>query len=285
MAASLDQKQVEELLQKYRALAEKGQRRVDELEERNEHLVGEILSSLIVPTSAFGLSYARAYFGEGASIFGIPIDAAVGMLLKGLATLLGFSSNEEAQTVAKFAHDVSNGALASWSANAGAALGMKKRLEKPVPAPQPNTGAAEMPPASSTAVTHEHLAAITQSTALHTQPAMQGPSNAIPSPTMPQWPDIAAMAHAAPAGFAPAAPPTTPYTPRRSLDAARTAGLTEAVSAAWPQMPPPPNPMALPQQFAQEISGSVPYCQEEVEAAARWRLAITEQARREQRSS
>ncbi len=284
MAAALDQKQVEELLQKYRALAEKGQRRIEELEERNEHLVGEILSSLIVPTSAFGLSYARAYFGESSSIFGIPIDAAVGMFLKGLATLLGFSSVKEAQVAAKVAHDVANGALASWSASAGAALGMKKRMEKPVPAPQPNTGAAEMPPVSSTALTHEDLAATAAATALHTQPAMQGPSNAVPPPTMPQWPNIVAGAHVAPAGNAPAAPPITPYTSRRSLDAARTVGLMEAVGAAWSQMPPQPNPMAMPTPIPQE-SRSVQISQEELEAAAGWRLFIAEQARREQRSS
>jgi hypothetical protein len=281
MAASLDQKQVEELLAKYRALAEKGQRRIDELEQRNEHLVGEILSSLIVPTSAFGLSYARAYFGESSSIFGIPIDAAVGMLFKGLATLLGFSSVKEAQVAAKVAHDVANGALASWSATAGAALGMKKRMEKPVPAPQPNTGAQEMPPVSSTAVTREDLAAIAVATALHTQPAMPGP---VPPPTMPQWPNIAAGAHVAATSNAPAMPAATQNTPRRSLAAARTVGLAEAVSAAWPQVAPQPNAMELSTQFAQE-SRSVQISQEEPEAAAGWRLFIAEQARREQRSS
>ena len=172
MAAALDQKQVEDFIERYRAVAHKEQRRVDELEERNEHLVGEILSSLIVPTSAFGLSYARAYFGENASIFGIPIDAMVGMLLKGFAALLGFSSDKEAQSAAKVAHDVANGAIASWSANAGATLGLKKRMEKPVPAPQPNTGATEMPPHSSRPMTHEDLAAIKAAMALNTQPAM-----------------------------------------------------------------------------------------------------------------
>jgi hypothetical protein len=193
MAAALDQKQVEELLQKYRALAEKGQRRIDELEERNEHLVGEILSSLLVPTSAFGFSYARAYFGESSSIFGIPIDAAVGMLLKGLATLLGFSSEKEAQVAAKVGHDVANGALASWSANAGAALGTKKRMEKPVPipAPQPMVGARETPTRAPQPMTHEDLAAITASMALNTQPAMpqQPPAPMITSaPALPPTP-------------------------------------------------------------------------------------------------
>jgi len=267
--AALDQKQVEELIEKYRALAQKEQGGFAERGQGNGHPFGGIRSSLIVPTSAFGLSYARAYFGESSSIFGIPIDAAVGMLLKGLATLLGFSSDNEAQGAAKVAHDVANGALASWSANAGTALGTKKRMEKPVPAPQPNTGAAEMPPVSSTAVTHEDVAAIKAAA------AMQVPSNAVPSPTMLQWSNVA--------GNDPAAPPTAQNTPRRSLAATRTVGIAEAVSAAWSQMPPQPNPMALPNQFIQE-SRSVQISQEELEAAAGWRLFIAEQARREQRS-
>jgi hypothetical protein len=49
-------------------------------------------------------------------------------------------------------------------------------------------------------------------------------------------------------------------------------------------MAPQPNPIELPTQFAQE-SRSVQISQEELEAAARWRLAIAEQTRREQRSS
>lgn len=264
MAAALDQKQVEELLAKYRALAEKGQRRIDELEERNEHLVGEILSSLIVPTSAFGLSYARAYFGDSSSILGISIDAAVGMLLKGLATLLGFSSDKGAQVAAKVAHDVANGAFASWSATAGAALGMKKRMEKPVPAPQPNAGAAELPPLSSRALTHEDLAAITASMALNAQPAMpQPPTAPVPAPV----PATAIPQHTS---LNPPAP--TMNFPRRSLTAARTVGIAEAVGAAWPQMPPQPNSMEFPGQFIQVSNHSAQLTREELEAAERWRL-------------
>jgi hypothetical protein len=185
MAAALDQKQVDELLAKYRALAEKGQRRIDELEERNEHLVDAIRSSLLVPTSAFAMSYARAYYGESSSIFGIPIDAMVGMLLKGFAALLGYMSDKGAQTAAKVAHDIGNGALASWTAAAGAELGLKKRMEKPLPAPQPNTGAAEMPPRSSRALTYEDLAAITGAMAVQANVPAQ-----VPQPVMPPRPPL-----------------------------------------------------------------------------------------------
>jgi len=100
---------------------------------------------------------------------------------------------------------------------------------------------------------------------------------------MPQWPNIATQANVAVAANVPAMPPTTQNIPRRSLAAARTVGLAEAVSAAWPQMAPQPNPMELSTQFAQE-NRSVQISQEELEAAAGWRLFIAEQARREQRS-
>jgi hypothetical protein len=180
MAAALNEKEVAESIAKNRALAEKWQRRADELGEQNAQLVGTICSSVVVPASAFGLSYARAYYGERASILGIPIDAAVGMLLKGFAALLGFFSDKGAQVAAKLAHDVANGALASWSAAEGAELGLKKRMEKPVPVPLPNTGAAEMPPRSSRALTHEDLAAITTAMAVQTAP----PFNGQPAPVM-----------------------------------------------------------------------------------------------------
>jgi len=96
---------------------------------------------------------------------------------------LGFSSEKEAQVAAKVAHDVANGALASWSANAGAALGTKKRMDKPLPAPQPNTGAEQMPRHSSRMLTHEDLAAISAAMATNTQPTMPAPAPyPVPSP-------------------------------------------------------------------------------------------------------
>ena len=83
MASSLTKEKtvdamMNELLAKHRAKLDRDQKRIDELEERNAHFVEAISSSLTVPTSAFGLSYVRAYYGENSSIFGIPIDAAVG---------------------------------------------------------------------------------------------------------------------------------------------------------------------------------------------------------------
>lgn len=165
MASSLKKEKtvdemMDELLAKHRTKAERDQKRIDELEERNAHFAEAISSSLTVPASAFGMSYVRAYYGETASVFGIPIDAAVGLLLHGLAACFGFSSNKGAQTAAKVAHDVANGALGSWTAAIGAELGLKKRLEKAIPVPQPNTGAEEMPQRASRPLTREDLAAI-----------------------------------------------------------------------------------------------------------------------------
>lgn len=161
MASLAEKRQIDALLAKYRTSAERDQRRLDELEEQNAYLGDTIRSSLVVPTSAFATSYVRAYYGdEASSICGIPIDAAVGLLLKGFAALLGLSSNKEAQTAAKVAHDVATGALASWPTSLGAEFGAKKRAEKPVPVPLPNMGAEKRLPISSRALTHEDLAAI-----------------------------------------------------------------------------------------------------------------------------
>lgn len=213
MASSLDKKQVDELIEKYSALAEKKQRRVDELEKRNAHLAAEICSGLIVPASAFGLSYVRAYYGERASILGIPIDSAVGLFLHGLAACFGFSLNKTARTAAKIAHDVANGAFASWASATGAELGLKKRMERPLPAPQPNTGAREIPPRPSRPMTHEDLAAITAAIASNGQPAMPEPQPVhapLPAPT-PSLPPL----NGQPAPVMMSANPSLPPTPQK----------------------------------------------------------------------
>lgn len=209
MASSLEKKQVDELLAKYRTIAEREQRRVDELEEQNAYLVDTVSSSLLVPSSAFVMSFARAYYGETASVFGLPIDAAVGLLLKGFAALLGFAPNKGAQTAAKIAHDVANGALASWTAARGAELGLKKRMEKPVPLPPPNAGAENTPKRAPEPATHKDLEAINAAMALQTQPAMpEQPLVPAPLPTPAQ-----VMTSATPA--ATSALPPTPQKPFR----------------------------------------------------------------------
>lgn len=245
MAASLDEKEVDALIEKYRALAEKGQQRANELEEQNAHLLDTIVSSLIVPASAYGLSFARAYYGERASILGIPIDAAVGLFLKGLAALLGFFSDKGAQVAAKVAHDVANGAIASWSAAAGAELGLKKRMEKPVPLPLPNTGAAELPPVSSRALTHEDLAAITGAVPLPNTRAAEIPPRSSRALT---HEDLAAITgtmalNTQPAPPPVAAPPPMPMPaqqspPRPPLNGHPAPVMASAAPAATSTLPP-----------------------------------------------
>lgn len=237
MASSLEKKQIDELLAKYRASAEREQRRVDELERRNAHFVEQISSSLIVPASAFATSYARAYYGdEASSICGVPIDAAAGLLLKALATLLGFSSDKGPQTAAKFLHDFANGALASWTTKLGADFGAKKRMEKPLPAPRPHTGAEGTPERAPGPIPHEEFAAITAATGLNKKstmpewPAAPPRSHApppapttepvaakvpAPAPAMPAWPPLNERATPATASARPAAAPKVPSTPQK----------------------------------------------------------------------
>ena len=171
MASSLKKEKtveemMDELLAKHRAKLDRDQRRIDELEEQNTYLVDTLTSSVVVPASAFGMSFVRAYYGESSSVFGIPIDAAVGLLLHGLAACFGFSGDKEAQTVAKVAHDVANGALASWSAATGAELGAKKRMEKSVPVPLPSMGAEKIHKFGPGPMTYADLAAIKASMGL-----------------------------------------------------------------------------------------------------------------------
>ena len=185
MASLAEKRQIDEELAKIWASAERDQRRTHELEGQRAYLRDNIRSSMVVPAAAGATSSARAYYGDEAfSICGISLDAALGVLLKVGAALLGFSSNEEAQTAAMFLHDIGNGALASWTTKLGAELGVKKRMEKLLPAPQPNTGAGEMPKFGPGPLTHEDLAAIERAMALKAKRAMpQLPS--VPAPPRP----------------------------------------------------------------------------------------------------
>lgn len=204
MGSSLDSKKVDELLDKYRALAEKEQRRVNELEARDAHFVSEVRTSLTVTSSAFGMGFLRGYLGEKANIWGISIDAGVACLFHGLAACLGFSLNKTAQKVGKFFHDLANGALASRMAVIGADLGEQKRKAKPAPAPQPNTGAVasaqRAPERGSGPMTTEELAAMAMAAALKTPPTVPGrsPDPAQPSATPTTEPSASATSSSRP---------------------------------------------------------------------------------------
>jgi len=171
---------------------------------------------LTIPASAFGMSYLRAYYGETTAICGIPIDATVGLLFGGLAALFGFSASKGAQTAATFLRDIANGALASWTASFGADFGAKKRLERPVPTPQPNTGVEETPERAPRPITPEELAAIRAATGLKAKPAMAERPRAPPVHAPPPAAPVAqsAVAASAKSETAPAMP-STPQKPSR----------------------------------------------------------------------
>lgn len=256
---ALHVEQVEALLEKNRARAARDQKRADDLEARNADTLQEVCTSLIVPTSAFSLSYARAYFGERAAIAGIPIDAGIGLILKGIAALFGLSVSKGGQRVGKFFHDIANGALASWTSGLGAEFGAKKRLETPMPAPapQPNVGSTHaMPKAAPGPMTFEDLAAITaarQETPVVATPAPQPNVGTVGSaqethkpasgPTI--FENFAAMTTAmlmtprAPQQPAPRAPQVSaPQAPQPARSA------TQAAPPPVPPKPPQPTPDA-----------------------------------------
>ncbi len=95
-----------------------------------------VLATVEVVGMAFGMGYIRGYYGEKAAIMGLPVDAATGLLLHGVAYGLGFAGGKVAGFVAFNLHNLANGALATWASATGAEMGLKKR-QGPQPQPQP----------------------------------------------------------------------------------------------------------------------------------------------------
>lgn len=240
---ALGVEQIEALLEKNRALVARERERLNELKAQNEDMLQEICTSLIVPASAFGMSYARAYFGEKASFVGIAIDSIVGLLMHAVGACFGLSESKGGQRVGKFFQDIANGALASWTAALGAEYGAKKRLETPVRAPGP--------------MTHEDLAAITAAMSTPTNPAPTPNSGAVgsvqgtPTPiSMPMnYGHLAAMTAAMltppPMPQQRATAPVQPPVPQPVTSATKAAPSTE------PQQPTPSAKPQKPYRFTQ----------------------------------
>lgn len=261
MAKPLDVEQVEALLEKNRALVARERERVNELKTQNADTLQELCTSLIVPASAFGISYAQAYFGERASIGGISIDSCVGLLMHAVGALFDLSASKGGQRVGKFFHDIANGAFASWTARLGAEYGAKKRLETPVlgPAPQPNVGLTHaMPKPTSGPMTFEELAAITGARQEPPVPVTQEAPKPASSPTI--FGNIAAMTAAM--LMTPRAPQQSAPTPAHTPAPQPAPNATTA--SPTPPLPPldtKPTPSGAPKKpyrFAQPRAAPLP---------------------------
>lgn len=114
-----------------------------------------VLATVEVVGMAFGMGYIRGYYGEKAAIMGLPVDAATGLLLHGVAYGLGFAGGKVAGFVAFNLHNLANGALATWASATGAEMGLKKR-QGPQPMPQPQD--VPVPPAPPQAVAGDQVA-------------------------------------------------------------------------------------------------------------------------------
>ena len=179
--AQLEQRKVKVVLGKVRNFAASKARRVEELEELNGRIVQNILASVEIGATAFGMGFLRGYYGEKAAILGLPIDAATGLLLHGVAYGLGFAGGKVARFAASNLHNVANGALATWAAATGAELGLKKRV--PVdPAPQQEP----VPPAVPVSSGEVAVGALPQVASPPAQPPQQ-PFGALPQGQMPPW--------------------------------------------------------------------------------------------------
>lgn len=102
------------------------QAKLDRAKEEGLALGMSVLATAEVVGAAFSMGFLRGYYGEKAAILGLPIDAASGLLLHGVAYGLGFAGGRTAKFVAENLHNLANGALATWAAASGAQLGMKK---------------------------------------------------------------------------------------------------------------------------------------------------------------
>jgi hypothetical protein len=148
-AEKLDKDKVEYVLAKNRETLTRQERLIEALRDKALRIKEEgmviatnVLATAEVVGAAFGMGFVRGYYGEKAVIFGLPIDAASGLLLHGIAYGLGFTGGKTAHFVAANLHNLANGSLATWAASAGAQLGFKKSADaqqqkEPAPQQQP----------------------------------------------------------------------------------------------------------------------------------------------------
>jgi hypothetical protein len=184
--AQLEHGKVKVVLGKVRNFAASKARRVEELEELNGRIVQNILATMEIGTTAFGMGFLRGYYGEKAAILGLPIDAATGLLLHGVAYGLGFAGGKVARFAAQNIHNVANGALATWAAATGAELGLKKR-----PPVDPQSQQEPLPPSVPVSAGEVMAGALPQ--VVSAQPPQPQPHAALPMAQMPPWQNMWGM--------------------------------------------------------------------------------------------
>ena len=111
--------------------AEKGMRALVRLRNVSiamKEQAGQTVQTLEVNAAAFAFGFSRGYFaepGKDLSILGIPLDLASGIAGHGLALFGGLGKYGE-----DF-HNLSDGALASYSTTLGLKLGVEQRDKAP----------------------------------------------------------------------------------------------------------------------------------------------------------
>ena len=111
-----------------RELAEAGIRAKQELRGVREHAaktMGEVIGTAQAGVTAFGLGYLRGRYGADGdlSVFGVPVDLAVALGLKGMAFADAFDRyNTDA-------HSIGQGALDSYLTAMGVRFGLESKKE------------------------------------------------------------------------------------------------------------------------------------------------------------
>lgn len=114
-----------------RELADKGYRaisRLSSLQAKAQEQMGQAIAALEISASAFGFGYARGYWaqpGQDVEIMGIPIDLAGGMIGHAFALFGGLGRYKDD------AHNIANGALASYVTTMGLKMGVDQAQKHP----------------------------------------------------------------------------------------------------------------------------------------------------------
>lgn len=109
-------------LEEAKETALRWKKRVENVREKGEEVVGTVVQTAEIGSTAFVFGYARGRYGE-TTVANVPIDAGAAVLCH-LGGFFGIAGK-----YSEHLHNVGDGALAVFAAVQGAAMGAKKRAQ------------------------------------------------------------------------------------------------------------------------------------------------------------
>lgn len=116
-------------VQKLVETTERAKASVSRMKEKAEATMGVALGAMEVSASSFGFGYARGRFADAQgefAVLGVPPDLLAGVALHGLGFLGAFGKK-----YSEHAHNLANGALASFLSTKGVQFGLEGRDSMP----------------------------------------------------------------------------------------------------------------------------------------------------------